>query len=177
MKKNTKENNPQSLCMSFRDISFLLTHFSVYMRHILMGQISNEHCDLQNRQKPGGKKPAFTFRFIKISIYGWTRMEGTGSVQKFWLFITPILGKFAMRWKRLRRHEHSPPPASSLYTSRSCLTDGFRWQDDQIYYFNILHQFAWSFLMTPNHVIHVRHWYTKGNETHGPLLAPTFFSF
>lgn len=36
-------------------------------------------------------------------------MEGTRSVQKFWLFITPILGKFAMRWKRLRRHEHSPP--------------------------------------------------------------------
>lgn len=46
LKKNTKENKPQSWCMSFHDISFLLTHFSVSVHHVPMGQTSNEHCDL-----------------------------------------------------------------------------------------------------------------------------------
>lgn len=98
-------------------------------------------------------------------------MEGTGPMWKFCMFITPIFEKFAMKLKIFRRAEH-PPPASSLYTSRSCLMDGdriARWPD----YFNILHQFAWSFLETPNPI---RHWFTKGNETSGLLLAPTFFS-
>lgn len=38
-------------------------------------------------------------------------MEGTGSVQKFWLFITPVPVKFTVRWKRFKSQSIPPLPA------------------------------------------------------------------
>lgn len=61
--------------MSFHATSFLLAHFSGYVPHVRMGQTRTEHGDLQNQQKTGGEKAAFTFRFIKNE-YLWINQNG-----------------------------------------------------------------------------------------------------